>query len=65
MKKKNDKELNRKELEFMILELKEQDRDLEMRLKGLKEKLLIEKKNNSNLEKEFKTTCMIGLFSKK
>ncbi len=54
MKKNNDKELNRKELEFMILELKEQDRDLEMRLKGLKEKLLIEKKNNSNLEKEFK-----------
>ena len=43
MKKKNDKELNRKELEFMILELKEQDRDLEMRLKGLKEKLLMEK----------------------
>ena len=52
MKKKKEKELNRKELDYMISELTETNKEYEIRLKGLKEKLLLEKKENTNLYKQ-------------
>ncbi len=54
MKKKKEKELNRKELDYMISELTEKNKDYEIRLKGLKEKLLLEKKDNINLYKQLR-----------
>ena len=54
MKKKKEKELNRKELDYMISELTETNKEYEIRLKGLKEKLLLEKKENTNLYKQLR-----------
>ena len=54
MKNKKEKELNRKELDYMISELSEKNKDYEIRLKGLKEKLLLEKKENTNLYKQLR-----------
>ena len=54
MKNKKEKELNRKELDYMISELTEKNKDYEIRLKGLKEKLLLEKKENTNLYKQLR-----------
>ena len=54
MKKKKEKELNRKELDYMISELSEKNKDYEIRLKGLKEKLILEKKENIELYKQLR-----------
>ena len=54
MKNKKEKELNRKELDYMISELTEKNKDYEIRLKGLKEKLILEKKENIELYKQLR-----------
>jgi hypothetical protein len=54
MKNKKEKELNRKELDYMISELSEKNKDYEIRLKGLKEKLILEKKENIELYKQLR-----------
>ena len=54
MKKKKEKELNRKELDYMISELTETNKEYEIRLKGLKEKLILEKKENIELYKQLR-----------